>query len=237
MKIYQAISNIMAEVPSIGKNRKNTQQGYTFRGIDDMYNALNDILAKHKVFATSEVLHHEREERQTKSGTNLIYSILTVKFNFYTEDGSNVSMTMIGEGMDSGDKASNKAMSTAYKYAMMQLFCIPTDDLKDTENDSYDVMPSKVGTSSQPSRDRALETKYGSETTSNELPWLNAVGKNGNFTATGNKIIQRFLDDSTMDWVKVAEHYRISKEDRKAIDNAVAEAKLVSSAIPSEVEL
>jgi hypothetical protein len=144
MNIYQSINAIMKHVPSIGKDRKNQQQGYNFRGIDDMYNALNPLLAEHGVFATSEVLNTEREERQTKSGGTLFYSILTVKFTFFATDGSSVTSTMIGEGMDSADKASNKAMSTAYKYALMQLFCIPTEDVKDTEYQTHEVAPKKL---------------------------------------------------------------------------------------------
>jgi hypothetical protein len=116
------------------------------------------------------------------------------------------------------------ATTYARRYALSAILGIVTDDDDDGNM------------ASQPTTDRSLQGKYGSDTASVELPWLNAVGKNGNFTATGNKIIQKFLDNPTMDWVKVSEHYRISKEDRKAIDNAVAEAKLVSSAIPSEVE-
>jgi hypothetical protein len=227
MKIYQAISSIMAEVPSIGKNRKNTQQGYTFRGIDDMYNALNDILAKHKVFATSEVLHHEREERQTKSGSTLIYSILTVKFNFYTEDGSNVSMTMIGEGMDSGDKASNKAMSTAYKYAMMQFFCIPTDDAKDTENESHDVLPSRGGTSSHPTGDRAPQGKSASVASDDDKAWLNACDKQGNLTEKGYETAKFLFENPERSISDVRKKYKVSKSDEAAIMDAMAEMKEV----------
>jgi hypothetical protein len=141
MNIYESINAIMKHVPSIGKDHKNQQQGYKFRGIDDMYNALNPLLAEYGVFATSEVLNAEREERQAKSGGTLLYSILTVKFNFYATDGTFVTSVMIGEAMDNADKASNKAMSTAFKYALMQLFCIPTEDVKDTEYVTHEVTP------------------------------------------------------------------------------------------------
>jgi hypothetical protein len=225
MKIYQAISSIMAEVPSIGKNRKNTQQGYTFRGIDDMYNALNDILAKNKVFATSEVLHHEREERQTKSGTTLIYSILTVKFTFFTDDGSNVTSTMIGEGMDSGDKASNKAMSTAYKYALMQIFCIPTDDPKDTEIDSHEVVSSRGGTSSQPSGDRGSQGKSASVAADDDKPWLNACDRQGNLTEKGYETAKFLYENPERSIVDVRKKYKVSKSDETAIMDAITEMK------------
>lgn len=123
----------MADIDVIAKSRKNQSQGYAFRGIDDMYNELHSHFANHKVFYTSEVINQHREEKQTKSGGTMQYSIINVKFTFYAEDGSNISSTMIGEASDSGDKASNKAMSVALKYALMQLLLIPTEEEKDTE--------------------------------------------------------------------------------------------------------
>lgn len=75
-----------------------------------------------------EVLESRREERQTKGGGNLIYTVLKLKVTFYAEDGSNVSAIVQGEGMDSADKSTNKAMSAAYKYALFQLLCIPTEE-------------------------------------------------------------------------------------------------------------
>jgi hypothetical protein len=114
-------------------------QNYKFRGIDDMYNALNEHLATEGVFITSKVIDVKREERQSQKGGTLLYSILTMEFEFFAEDGSSVKSTTIGEAMDSGDKSMNKAMSTAYKYALMQIFCIPTEDEKDTEYQTHEV--------------------------------------------------------------------------------------------------
>lgn len=138
--IYTKIPKIMSLVGVIGKDRNNTMQGYKFRGIDDMYNALNEHLASENVFATSKVIDVKREERQSNKGGTLLYSILTMEFEFFAEDGSSVKSTTIGEAMDSGDKSINKAMSTAYKYALMQIFCIPTEDEKDTEYQSHEVV-------------------------------------------------------------------------------------------------
>lgn len=132
-KIYDAMACILFDVEGIKKEKKNQQQGFMFRGIDDMYNCLHDLFAKHKVFISSEVLDTKREERTTKSGGNLIYTVLTIKFSFYTTDGSFVSSTLIGEAMDSADKSCNKAMSVALKYALMQTFLIPTEELKDPD--------------------------------------------------------------------------------------------------------
>ena len=140
-KIYQSIINIMNETEAISKARTNPQQGYKFRGIDDIYNALHSLFAKHGVFITSEVISENREERQTAKGGILLYSILTVKFLFLASDGSSVSCTTKGEAMDSGDKATNKAMSAALKYALMQMLLIPTEEEKDTEANTPQPQP------------------------------------------------------------------------------------------------
>lgn len=132
-KIYGAICKIIEEMNPISKDKKNQQQGFAYRGIDDVMNTLKPLLAKHKVFVTPEIMEQRREERQTSKGGNLIYSICTMKYTFYTDDGSHVSAVVIGEGMDSGDKATNKAMSIAFKYACFQVFCIPTDEMKDPD--------------------------------------------------------------------------------------------------------
>lgn len=139
--IYETISAVMAEIGSIGKESKNSQQGFMYRGIDAVMNAINPALVKHKLFVVPEVLNQRREERQTAKGGNLIYSVCTIKYTFYAEDGSSVSATVIGEGMDSGDKATNKAMSVAFKYACFQVFCIPTEEMKDP--DAETMPPSK----------------------------------------------------------------------------------------------
>lgn len=142
-KIYHAINAVMKEVGAIGKNQKNQQQGFMFRGIDAVMNAINPALIKNKVFVVPEALEQVREERQTKAGTNLIYSVCKMKYTFYAEDGSFVEAVVIGEGMDSGDKATNKAMSIAFKYACFQVFCIPTEEMKDPDEECHEVEPKK----------------------------------------------------------------------------------------------
>jgi hypothetical protein len=132
-KIYGAIAAAMSEIGAISKSKKNAQQGFQYRGIDDVMNALYPILSRHGLFIAPEVLEHTREERTTKNGGNLIYSILKIRYTLYAEDGSSVSAVVIGEGMDSADKSSNKAMSVGMKYALFQLFCIPTEEMADPD--------------------------------------------------------------------------------------------------------
>ena len=139
MNIFESITSIMGEIGAIGKNSKNQTQGFMYRGIDAVMNAINPALTKYKVFVVPEVLEQTREERTNTKGTTLIYSIIRVKYTFYAEDGSSVSSVVIGEGMDSGDKATNKAMSIAFKYACFQVFCIPTEEMVDPDMESHEV--------------------------------------------------------------------------------------------------
>lgn len=134
--IYQAITSIMDEGYAITKGKRNQQQGFMYRGIDDVMNTFQPLLAKHHVFVVPEVLEQDRQERTTGKGGSLLYSILRMKYTFFAEDGSHISAVVVGEGMDSGDKASNKAMSVAMKYAMFQVFCIPTEEMQDPDSES-----------------------------------------------------------------------------------------------------
>ena len=140
-EIYKKIPLIMGEIGAIGKTKENKMQHYKFRGIDDVYLAVQGVLSKHGVFTSPEILSMEREERKTKAGGVLIYTILMVKYTFYAEDGSSIESVMVGEAMDSGDKSCNKAMSAAQKYAFLQIFSIPTEEPKDTENESPQPQP------------------------------------------------------------------------------------------------
>lgn len=134
--IYKAISAVLSDVGAVGKDGQNTFDKYKYRSIDAVMNAMHPAMAKHGVFVTPEVLEQSREERSSKNGGVLIYSITKVKYTFYTADGSSVTATVIGEGMDKGDKSMNKAMSAAFKYALFQVFCIPTEEFVDSETES-----------------------------------------------------------------------------------------------------
>ena len=142
--IYGKIADCMRQLGAIGKDSYNQQQKFSYRGVDAVMNALNPVLTANHVFGVPEVLEQHREERQTKNGGNLIYSILKMCYTLYAEDGSSVSATVIGEGMDSADKSSNKAMSVAYKYAMFQIFSIPTEEMADPDADTPPESTSKA---------------------------------------------------------------------------------------------
>jgi hypothetical protein len=126
----------------ISKERSNQQQGYKFRGIDDCLNALSSLLPKYGLIITPHVETRECVERQTKSGGSLFYVTVRVRFSFIsTLDGSRHDAMLYGEAMDSADKATNKAMSAAYKYCVLLTFCIPTE-AEDADSVTHEVLPS-----------------------------------------------------------------------------------------------
>lgn len=140
MSIYEAISRCMEEIGAVSKDAVNKQQGFKYRGVDAVMNAINPALVKNHVFIVPEVLEQQRQERTTSKGAVLIYSICRIKYTFYAEDGSSIEAVTVGEGMDSGDKATNKAMAIAFKYACFQVFCIPTEEMKDPDGETPDAV-------------------------------------------------------------------------------------------------
>ena len=134
-KIYAAMCAAMADIGAVTKSKINQQQHFNYRGIDDVMNALYPVLSKHGLFLVPEVLEHRREERASKNGGNLIYSLMKIKYTMFACDGSSVSAVVIGEGMDSADKSSNKAMAVAMKYALFLMFCIPTEEMANDDPD------------------------------------------------------------------------------------------------------
>lgn len=138
-RIFAAMIAVMADTCAVGKDKKSLQQGFMYRGIDDVYNALHRVCARHGVFTTSEIINTEREERATKNGGVLIYTRLKMRFTFWASDGSSITTEIIGEAMDTADKSSNKAMAIAHKYALLQAFLIPTEDLADPDADAHEL--------------------------------------------------------------------------------------------------
>ena len=142
MKVYKAIAAVQGEmaVNGISKNKKNQQQGYSFRGIDDIYNALAPLLSANGLCILPRVINRTVTEQQSKSGGMLFYTVVDVEFDLVSaEDDSKHTIRVCGEAMDSGDKATNKAMSAAYKYACLQTFCIPTEGDNDADAKTHEI--------------------------------------------------------------------------------------------------
>lgn len=149
--IYEKMSLVMADISSVSKNAANTGLGYKFRSIDNLINALYPALVKHGVFMVPECVSetHDIREVTRKNGNIGIdkHVNLQVKYHFYAVDGSSVTVGPIpSEGLDTGDKATNKAMSAALKYALIQTFCIPTEDMEDADATTPEIAGTVVNT-------------------------------------------------------------------------------------------
>lgn len=131
--IYRRLVDVLEELPSIGKNQRNEQQGFNFRGIDAVLNELNPLLSKHGVFFVPTVLERIASHRETRSGGTLWVVNLHVRYTFYGIEGDWIIADGWGEGTDSGDKATQKAMTGAMKYVLFQVFAIATDAADDAD--------------------------------------------------------------------------------------------------------
>jgi len=142
--IFKKMSEVMKDVKAVTKDQKNVQQGFKFRGIDQFVNALYPALTKHGVFMTPRATQFNQGLKEVtrssgKTGVDKHVAIM-MEYDFFAEDGSKVTVGPIpAEGLDSGDKATNKALSAALKYALIQTFCVPTEDMAEADLESPEI--------------------------------------------------------------------------------------------------
>lgn len=146
--IYQLIPKVMKDIGAVAKSRRNEQQKYAFRGIEDFYQASHPAFIEHGIFCTPKVLEREeyRWERTNDQGrsSTWIHVAIKVQHRFFASDGSFVDVETWGEGIDNSDKATNKAMSGAMKYALIELFQVPTQDVEDADRTTPEIGRSNV---------------------------------------------------------------------------------------------
>ena len=199
-KIASALVKAQGELNAVHKDGNNPHFRSKYATLQNIVESTRDTLRKHGLAVV-----------QTFSETDGSY--ISLNTTLLHESGEYISGTFSMRPSKVDPQGLGSATTYARRYALSAILGIVTD-----EDDDGNM-------ASQPTGDRALQVNYGSHSASNELPWLNAVDKQGKFTKVGSKIVQRFIDEPDMSWIKVAEHYRISAADRKAIDAAVAEVK------------
>jgi len=141
-----AMSAVMQEIgqEGISKDHSGPKNQYKFRGIDDVYNALNPIMAKHKLLLVPTKVVPTYNVVPRKDGGSTVYCHAVISFKAISAaDGSSVEIETMGEGMDYSDKASNKALSGALKYAALMVFMIPTEGLSDNNEDANPVLDTR----------------------------------------------------------------------------------------------
>ena len=134
----QVIVTVMTEVNSVAKKDKNQSQGFNFRGIDAVMNAVGPALRKAGGFIVPEVLGVENTAVPSASGKSLNVVRVSVKSSVFGTEGEPIVGIIAAEAFDSGDKATAKAMSVAYRTFLLQLLCLPTDE-PDPDHDSYEI--------------------------------------------------------------------------------------------------
>lgn len=128
-KIQEALKSVMGEVQAVSKDSRNTHQNFSFRGIDAVVNAVGPALRKYGVIVLPEVLEHQHDVIEVGNNrSRMRWVLVTVAYTFVGPDGDSLRSVSVGEAMDSGDKATPKAMSVAFRTALLQALCIPTDE-------------------------------------------------------------------------------------------------------------
>lgn len=202
-KISAALVKAQGELNAVIKDGNNPHFRSKYATLQNIVESTRDTLRKHGLAVV-----------QTFSETDGTY--ISLNTTLLHESGEYISGTFSMRPSKVDPQGLGSATTYARRYALSAILGIVTD-----EDDDGNM-------ASRPAGVISLETKYESHSASNELPWLNALDKKGEFTKIGKKIIQRFIDEPDMSWIKVAEHYRISAADRKAIDAAVDDARSLS---------
>jgi hypothetical protein len=159
--IGSAMIEIMRRIEAVSKSQKNVDQGFKFRGIDQVYNSLHRIMAEVGVVCLPSVISTERSSYTTKKGSGMFSAVTHMRYTFLASDGSKVEVTCLGEGADSGDKSTSKSIAIAHKYALLQTFLIPTDDMDDPDRTSPDAGEGGV----------AAPSPFGGDATAADMPF------------------------------------------------------------------
>lgn len=141
MKVNEAIIEVMRDVQAVAKRDKNTHQGFSFRGIDAVVNAVGPALRQHGVVVMPNVKSHTFETVEVGQKRSLMgHVIVHVEYVFVGPEGDAVACSVVGEAMDSGDKAVPKAMSVAFRTALLQALALPTDE-PDPDANTFERAP------------------------------------------------------------------------------------------------
>ncbi len=221
--IYERMIAIIEELPAIGKTQQNKEQGFMFRGHDQVMNALNPLLAKYGVFIVPNVIERVVSTRETKRGTAMYEVNLHVEFTFYGAAGDSFTASGWGEGTDMGDKATNKAMTGAFKYVVAQAFALATAETSDADATSPEETMRGATGPTHPSRQGGVRVDNRAKFVDpgkSLLPQAIAV-KNAD-DATALEQAQRDLDPS-QDWAAITDFLAVSLFDHKQAEFSAAE--------------
>lgn len=154
--IVQALASVMADVGAVAKKGRNTHQNFNFRGIDAVVNAVSPALREHGVVVAPTLLDKEVRESRTAKGAVMSNVYVTVRYDFHGPAGDSISATVAAESFDSGDKATAKAMSVAFRTALLQTLALPTDE-PDPDEHTYERAHVQTQRAPEPAPPASLE--------------------------------------------------------------------------------
>lgn len=140
--VIQAITNVMRQVLAVSKGDRNTQQNFNFRGIDSVLNAVGPALRNAGIVTVPTVTSKDIQVLESKTSNGQVkrvrFAVIDVDYTFYGPRGDSITASVVGEAMDYGDKVVSKAMSVAYRTALIQTLSLPTQEA-DPDAYTYDI--------------------------------------------------------------------------------------------------
>ena len=174
--IHQLMAAVMADMVPVGKDQENRQQGFKFRGIEQVIAAVRAAMIKHGVYFVPSVLARETETRATGGGKPMNVVHLWMKYTFYGPSGDSVEAQAWGEGADLADKATSKAMSMALKYALVETFCVVGEHLEDSDAAGEEAGPPNLAYAGVVAAMEALDSTEAARALYREVTGLAAHG-------------------------------------------------------------
>lgn len=144
-KILKQIPLCIGSIKAVGRNHVNSSQGFKFRSINDVFDAVNIVFAEHGVTIEPQYQIVRDEVGLNRKGDPQRIVLLKGVFKLYADDGSFIQVETFGEGIDPGDKAFYKAQTGSLKYCLFQTLQIPTNDAIDP-----DATGQEIGNSAEP---------------------------------------------------------------------------------------
>lgn len=213
--VHQAWSTAMAEVQAIGKDSKNTQQGFNFRGIDAVMNTVGPVLRRHGLLVVPRVLSESSERYESKNKALMVNRVVEIEFTVFGPLGDSFSGSAFGEASDSGDKSMSKAHSVAYRTFLLQSLTIPTDepdpDASTYERAAAEQQNTRPAQQSRPQQERAPAAKTPADQERDLLRTL-ATGRGWDL----GRIAQLFTEKVTVEGAPPADLRTAAANDIKA---------------------
>jgi hypothetical protein len=126
LNIYQKMNRIMEKVKYVQKESKKVNGQYTFVSHDAVTGTVHDPFREEGILVIPTTLERIQEGNRTSVK-------LEVTFVNIEQPSDRYSVIFWGDGIDPGDKGVGKAVSYAFKYAILKALCLETGD--DPEQD------------------------------------------------------------------------------------------------------